>query len=126
MEKFINGWVTILAFVINKTKTDLDNKIVEELAAKLKSVADANPTRNQLVDAIFDIFEWVAEQTKTPIDDVIIEALNGLFGGNLALGDQFKVRHFIKTLFKIIGARMKVRRAKRKAEKSDKDSSTEK
>lgn len=95
-EKFLKAMGTkvasdlkiIAAFIVNKTKTEKDNEIVdniddvlEEIANVADEVANLEPTEAQAKQAAVDIAKKIASLTKTKWDDRVVNFLDLFIGG---------------------------------------------
>jgi len=80
---------TVLAFTIDKTKTEVDNQVVagtaeyaELIGEELAEVELMEPTEKDALDAAIRILQVIAEQTKTKIDDIVVGLMAKLTGAN--------------------------------------------
>ena len=79
--------VTLLAYTLDQTDTDVDNQVVAQVAdyvdlfaEKLKEVEAENPTGKEAIQAALRLAKKIAEKTKTKWDDIIINLASKITG----------------------------------------------
>ncbi len=75
--------ITVLAYGIKKSETTTDDDIVangaeiaEVLTEALQQISDESPTEKEAKKAGVETLKWIADQTKTPLDNIAVGALD--------------------------------------------------
>ena len=83
---------TTLAFILDKTKTEVDNQVVADVAdyADLLSeeaakIEQMEPDGKEALQAAVRILKLVAEHTEWKLDDIIVVIIDKLVGASKAL-----------------------------------------
>ena len=81
--------VTLAAYTIDQTKTDVDNQIVADIAEygdlfakKLKEVEAEDPTGKEAIQAALRVAQLISEKTETKWDDIIVNFAAKITGAN--------------------------------------------
>lgn len=107
----------LFGYIIDETKTDVDNEIVAELKKAIDEAEGYEGDIEDLIEELFDVIEWGFDEIpafrNTVVDDIALPFIEDFLKGIISGGGGF-------TFFKAALARMRARRAKRRERRKNK------
>lgn len=84
-EKIVPGIAKILAYTVESSETDVDDKVFDELKSAFDEIKAKKDTvdASDVLEGLFDVADGVTDLTPTPIDDTVVNVAKGAveFGG---------------------------------------------